>query len=142
MEKYYYELQYFFSRSNFGSIGVATREKLNTDDIDECILYLDSRYLIDDYYTNNIISIKEISKEEYINIYYSEEDEKNEYNDIQLARINEIRDAANVFINTLLYKPIINNVESEIVWPLIDHTIEELRLNGYTPYYPDPLGDE
>lgn len=142
MEKYYYELQYFFSRSNFGSIGVATREKLDTDDIDECILYLDSRYLIDDYYTNNIISIKEISKEEYINIYYSEEDEKNEYNDIQLARINEIRDAANVFINTLLYKPIINNVESEIVWPLIDHTIEELRLNGYTPYYPDPLGDE
>lgn len=141
MEKYYYELQYFFSRSNFGSIGVATREKLNTDDIDECILYLDSRYLIDDYYTNNIISIKEISKEEYIDI-YSKEDEKNEYNDIQLARINEIRDAANVFINTLLYKPIINNVESEIVWSLIDHTIEELRLNGYTPYYPDPLGDE
>lgn len=141
MEKYYYELQYFFSRSNFGSRGVVTREKLNTDDIDECILYLDSRYLIDDYYTNNIISIKEISKEEYIDI-YSKEDEKNEYNDIQLARINEIRDAANVFINTLLYKPIINNVESEIVWSLIDHTIEELRLNGYTPYYPDPLGDE
>lgn len=141
MEKYYYELQYFFSRSNFGSIGVATREKLDTDDIDECILYLDSRYLIGGYYTNNIISIKEISKEEYIDI-YSKENEKNEYNDIQLARINEIRDAANVFINTLLYKPIINNVESEIVWSLIDHTIEELRLNGYTPYYPDPLGDE
>lgn len=140
MEKYYYELQYFFSRSNFGSIGVATREKLDTDDIDECILYLDSRYLIGDYYTNNIISIKEISKEEYIDI-YSKENEKNEYNDIQLDRINEIRDAANVFINTLLYKSI-NNVESEIVWSLIDHTIEELRLNGYTPYYPDPLGDE
>lgn len=140
MEKYYYELQYFFSRSNFGSIGVATREKLDTDDIDECILYLDSRYLIGDYYTNNIISIKEISKEEYIDI-YSKENEKNEYNDIQLDRINEIRDAANVFINTLLYKSI-NNVESEIVWSLIDHTIEELRLNGYTPYYPDPLWDE
>lgn len=144
MEKYYYELQYFFSRYDLGSIGAVTREKLNTDDIDECILYLDSRFLIDDHYTNNIISIEEISKEEYTDRYSEEdEDEKEEYNDIQLARINTIRDAANVFINTLLKKPIkLNNVESEIVSSLIDHTIEGLRLKGYAPYYPDPLEDE
>lgn len=141
MKKYYYELQYFFSRYESGSIGVATREKLDTDNVDECILYLDSRYLIDDYYTSNIISIKEISKEEYIDR-YSEEDE-NEYNDIQLDRINVIHDAANAFINALLYKPVkLNNADSKIVQSLIDRTIEELRLNGYTPYYPDPLEDE
>lgn len=141
MEKHYYDLQYFFSRSDFGSIVAVTREKLDTDDIDTCILYLDSRYLIDSYYADNIISIEEISKEEYDR--YSEEDANEEYNDIQLARINVIHDAANTFINTLLNKPTaLNIVESELVWSLIDHTIEELRLNGHAPYYPDPLGDK
>lgn len=142
MKKYYYELQYFFSRSESGSIGVVTRDKLDTSDIDECILYLDSRYLLNPDYIENIISIEEISKDEYLDKYFIEE-KSNKYNQDQKDRIYEVHELADNFIDLLTQCIWTKDSNKEkYIQSIINYSIKELRNDDHLVYYPDPLGDE
>lgn len=138
MKKYYYKVNYFFSRLDSGSFRVITNEELDTD-IDKAILYLESKYLISDYYSNNIVDIESISKEEYEYLYG--DDDNKEFSEIQYNRIHEVSTEANKFIYFLLNKILVtpSNYDVSLVQPIIDQAIYTLRQNGYTVYYPDPI---
>lgn len=139
MKKYYYKVNYFFTRLDFGSFGVTTNEELDTD-IDKAILYLESKYLISDCYSNNIIDIESVSKEEYEYLYG--DDDNKEFLEIQYDRIHEVSTEANKFIHFLLNKKLLSapsNYDVSLVQPIIDQAIYTLRQNGYTVYYPDPI---
>lgn len=63
-KKYYYYFEYFFSRKDSGSYVVITDDKLDTDDVDECVNYALDHVLLPDMYTDNILSIEEMTEDE------------------------------------------------------------------------------
>lgn len=63
--EHFYDLGYFFSRNDSGSIYRKVDKELDIDDIDESIAYLLEKGLLPKEYANNIIYIEELSQEEF-----------------------------------------------------------------------------
>lgn len=60
--KHYYDFGYFFNRKDSGSIQITTTEKLDTNDIDECVNYALKNNMLEEDYADNIIYIEELTE--------------------------------------------------------------------------------